>query len=296
MFAALLAALASAAVAADVAGPDQYLDADGVKIRFVDRGKGEPVVLLHGFTMSLDSAWLAPRGESSQASILESLSAAGFRVIAIDARGHGKSDKPHDCDRYGAALADDVLRVMDALGVRRAHLIGFSMGGTTAAQLVARHPDRFRGVVLLAPKVELVEALADGRDPGMDDIARSLDAGQGLTPLFRALTPPGAPPLTDEQLAAQNQRILQGQDPAALACAARGLSRLAIQGKELEALRLPTLVVVGSNDPLLAGAKEVVRRVPASKLQVVEGVTHLTLLGSPRLVPALQAFLVSAGP
>jgi pimeloyl-ACP methyl ester carboxylesterase len=287
----LALALAGGAAAAEgTVAPDLYLDQDGVRIHLVDRGQGEPVILLHGFTMSLESAWQTPRGGAATPSILDAL-AAGHRVVALDARGHGKSDKPHECDRYGAAMAGDVLRVMDALRIRRAHLVGFSMGGTTAAYLAIHHPERFRSVVLLAPKVERLEALPGGRDAGMDDIARSLDQGEGLRPLFRALTPPGAPPMSDAEVVAQDERILRGQDAAALACAARSLAELAIPERALAQLKVPVLVVVGAQDPLQAGAREVAGRVPGARLRVVEGATHPTLLGWPGLMAEVQAFL-----
>lgn len=291
LVASLVVALAEGAIAAErTDGPELYVGQDGVKVRFVDQGQGEPVILLHGFSMNLDWAWQTPGAGPGSPSILARL-AAHHRVIAVDLRGHGKSDRPHDCDRYGTAMADDVLRLMDALRIRKASLVGFSMGGTIAANLAVRHPERFRRVVLLAPKVELTETLVDGRDAGMDVIAQGLEKGEGLRPLFRALTPPGAPPMSEDEIEAQNERILRGQDPAALACAARTLGQLAVPGPALDGIKLPVLVVVGSQDPLLAGAREVVKRVHGAKLRVIDGATHPTLLSSPQLLPELQPFL-----
>lgn len=291
LVASLVVALAEGAIAAErTDGPELYVGQDGVKVRFVDQGQGEPVILLHGFSMNLDWAWQTPGAGPGSPSILTRL-AAHHRVIAVDLRGHGKSDRPHDCDRYGTAMADDVLRLMDALRIRKASLVGFSMGGTIAANLAVRHPERFRRVVLLAPKVELTETLVDGRDPGMDVIAQGLEKGEGLRPLFRALTPPGAPPMSEDEIEAQNERILRGQDPAALACAARTLGQLAVPGPALDGIKLPVLVVVGSQDPLLAGAREVVKRVHGAKLRVIDGATHPALLSSPQLLPELQPFL-----
>lgn len=68
--------------------------------------------------------------------------AADRRVIAVDARGHGKSEKPHDPARYGPRMADDVVEVMSALGIQRAHVHGFSMGGSILTQILINHPER----------------------------------------------------------------------------------------------------------------------------------------------------------
>jgi pimeloyl-ACP methyl ester carboxylesterase len=277
------------AAAGAVAGPDLFLEQDGVKLRFIDRGQGEPVVLLHGFSLSADG-WSTPWGGPDRPKILATL-AERFRVIAIDARGHGRSDKPHDCAAYGAAMADDVVRVLDALRIPRAHLVGFSMGGLTAVQLVARHPERFRSVVLLAPKPELEEALVDGRDPSMDDIAAGLERGEGLAGLIHALTPPGVPPPSDAEVRAQSDAIMQGQDAQALACAARSFGGLAVKGSELDRVKAPVLMMVGSIDPLAPAVKALHAHVRSSRLVVVEGAAHITLLSAPRLLPELTGFL-----
>lgn len=275
--------------AAPPGDPDLYLETNGVKLRFIDRGQGEPVVLLHGFALGADG-WATPWGGPGRPTILAALTKQ-YRVIAIDARGHGKSDKPHDCTAYGAAMADDVVRVLDALRIRKAHLVGFSMGGLTAVRLMARHPERFRSVTLLAPKPELEEDLQDGRDPGMDDVARGLEQGEGMKPIIRALTPPGTPPLSDEEVQAQNDAVMRGQDPQALACAVRSFGGLAVKGSELERVKLPVLAMVGSLDLLAPAVKDLHARVRGSRLVVVDGATHMTLLGAPRLLPELKAFL-----
>src|SRR5688572_33106310 len=102
----ILGAATMTAVAAD----DRYAVLDGVKIRYIDRGKGEPVVLLHGGTSNLES-WVS-RGVVAN---LEK----NFRVIAYDARGAGKSDKPRDPAAYGRQQALDVVRLLDALKIER---------------------------------------------------------------------------------------------------------------------------------------------------------------------------------
>src|SRR5712691_7172884 len=116
----LLLALSTAACApmarAQPALEDKFFDSSGVRIRYVDVGRGEPVVLIHGFSSSLDANW-------GQTKVIDTL-AKDFRVVALDVRGHGKSDKPHDVASYGLAVVEDVTRLMDHLNIPRAHIVG----------------------------------------------------------------------------------------------------------------------------------------------------------------------------
>src|SRR5205085_2785653 len=101
---------------------DGVFDSNGVKIRYVTEGKGEPVVLIHGW-MGDSSMWGRDSSGNTQLK-----AADGFQVIALDCRGHGKSDKPHDPTQYGPEMAADVVRLLDHLKIEKAHLIGYSMG------------------------------------------------------------------------------------------------------------------------------------------------------------------------
>ena len=109
---------------------------DGVRIHYMEAGAGTPVVLLHGYTSCCDAGWFA-NGVAKEL-------ARDHRVIGIDARGHGRSEKPHDPAKYdGDRMPADVIEVLDRLGVPKAHFHGYSMGGGIVAHLLARHPDRF---------------------------------------------------------------------------------------------------------------------------------------------------------
>src|SRR5471032_2406661 len=97
---------------------DQYFDSNGVKIRYIDVGQGEPIVLIHAFGATLDLNWRRP-------GIVAALS-KDYRVVALDCRGHGQSDKPHDAASYGAHMAGDVVNLLDHLTISKAHLVGYS--------------------------------------------------------------------------------------------------------------------------------------------------------------------------
>src|SRR5258708_30620817 len=86
---------------------DFFFDSDGVKIHYIVEGKGEPVILIHGFAASIAANWGGP-------GIIKAL-AENYQVIALDNRGHGQSEKPHDSAAYGLKMTGDVLRLMDHL-------------------------------------------------------------------------------------------------------------------------------------------------------------------------------------
>ena len=115
-------------------------DSAGVKIHYIEQGTGEPVILIHGLYASGQLNWGAP-------GIIADL-AKHYRVIALDCRGHGESGKPSGEGDYGVRMVEDVVRLMDHLDLRSAHLIGYSMGGMIALKLAVTHPDRVRGAIL----------------------------------------------------------------------------------------------------------------------------------------------------
>lgn len=114
---------------------DRFFASDGVQIRFVDEGRGTPVLLIHGYTSDIDGGW-RNRG------VINGLISAGYRVVAYDNRGHGKSDKPHDASNYGLNMVEDGRRLLDHLDIDRAHVVGYSMGALLANKLRELHQDR----------------------------------------------------------------------------------------------------------------------------------------------------------
>jgi pimeloyl-ACP methyl ester carboxylesterase len=130
---ALACALSSAARPAELPGVKTF-DSAGTKIAYLDQGDGEPVVLIHGWLSSAGINWILP-------GLFGSL-AKDYRVIALDVRGHGLSDKPTDADAYGMEVVEDVARLLDHLQIKKAHIVGYSMGGIITARFLATHSDR----------------------------------------------------------------------------------------------------------------------------------------------------------
>ncbi len=117
-----------------------FFNSDGVNIHYTDsKGSGSAVVLLHGFTMD-SGMWYAT--DIAQQFEQE------YRVIAIDLRGHGKSDKPESASDYGPKIGLDVINLLDNLNIEKAHMIGFSMGAFVVGRLLVTHPDRIHSAAL----------------------------------------------------------------------------------------------------------------------------------------------------
>src|SRR4249919_170021 len=108
----------------------RFTSFDGTGIAYISVGEGPDALLLHGFAADHRVNWVAP-------GVVDALVAAGRRVIALDARGHGRSDKPHDASAYeDDAMARDARALLDHLRVEEVDVIGYSMGALVATRLV----------------------------------------------------------------------------------------------------------------------------------------------------------------
>jgi pimeloyl-ACP methyl ester carboxylesterase len=286
LIAALLAGAPVLAAAADTpTATDEYFDSNGVKIHYQVWGQGDPIVLVHGFTASIDANWVQP-------GIVDKLDDS-FKVIAIDLRGHGKSDKPHDPAVYGETMAMDVIRLMDHLKIDQAHIAGYSLGGFTTLKLVAMHPERFLTATLGG---------AGWRDPaedgggGINGLAESLESGNGIGPLMVALTPAGQPPPSPEQIKMINQMLMATNDPLALAAVIRGMGALSVTADAAKKIEVPILAVIGEIDPLRAGVDALDKMLPAEEVEVVvlPGKDHMTAIADPVLAQSIHDFVAKS--
>ena len=178
------------------------LEVDGVNLVYSVQGSGEPVLLLHGLYSNSRRAWELPGTVQ--------MLAADYQVITIDLPGHGQSDKPESADAYGTQMVDDVLKLLDHLKIKKAHVIGYSMGGMITMKLLATHPDHVSSAVV----------------GGMG----WMQQGTLLADLFARL-----------------QGGARGQTPAACV---QSLGKLAISAGDLKGIKLPVTIVIGANDPV----------------------------------------------
>ncbi|QGG96877.1 alpha/beta fold hydrolase [Actinomarinicola tropica] len=247
---------------------------DGVEIVFDDHpGDGPAVVLHHGFAADARTNWDAP-------GITGHLVDAGRRVVALDARGHGRSGKPHDPAAYDApAMARDVSALLDHLDLGEVDLVGYSMGAFVSLE-VATRDDRLRSLTLGGIGAGALPRRDGGTGPAIDReavaVAMEADdpsAAQGGGRAFRALAD------------------ATGADRQALAAVLRSSPH---RPDDVGSVSVPVLVVAGLDDPLAAGVDELASAFSRSRLVRVPG-DHMSAVGTPEMVDALLRFVTDPG-
>lgn len=239
-----------------------FTAADGTLLSGEARGEGHPIVLLHGLT--------ATRRYVVMGSKL--LERSGFRTVAYDARGHGRSRPSASSNAYTyARLSDDLGRVLDELEIERAVIAGASMGAHTAVRFALERPERVAALGLLTPAYD-PDAPAD--HAGWDALARGLREGgvEGFLAAYDFSGVPGEWRATVEK--AICQRLAEHEHPEAVAEALEGVprSRPFERFDELAEIAVPT-VVVGSRDEAdpghpLAVAQTYAEAIPPARLVV----------------------------
>jgi pimeloyl-ACP methyl ester carboxylesterase len=257
---------------------DCFFDSNGVRIHYTVEGKGDPVLLIHGFSVNSQLQWGIP-------GIVKAL-ARDHQVICLDCRGHGRSGKPHDPAKYGAEMAEDAIRLLDHLEIKAAHLVGYSMGGFIALKLLAKHPERLLSATSGgAGSSEQVDA------DFLDELANALDHGDGITPLIRRLTPPGRLPPTKEQLKSINRMLALFNDTRALSAVVRSMKGLTVKAADLQSNHVPTLALVGANDPFKKGVDDLNGHVPNLHVEVIKNADHMDAFLKPEFTRLLLEFL-----
>ena len=193
-----------------------------MRIHYEVEGRGEPLVIHHGFTSSIETVRLLGYSDSLKES---------HQVILIDARGHGVSDKPHTPESYGLQTAvNDVLAVLDELGIPKAHFFGYSMGGVIGFAMANFAPERLLSLIIGAahPFADNLDSFrnVDGKDP--DIFVKALEAFLG------------------EKIAPEIVPLVLTNDLEALAAAAQPRPNMEDM---LPTLNIPSLLFSGTEDP-----------------------------------------------
>jgi pimeloyl-ACP methyl ester carboxylesterase len=197
----------------------------GVHLRYVVEGQGPPVVLIHGLTLDVKSQW-------TDAGIIKALS-KDYRVIAMDCRGHGSSGKPHESAAYGMEMVEDVGRLLDHLKIKKAHVIGYSLGGSIALKLLVSHPERCSSVILGENAVYDERYNFAAEEKAARSSALVSDPAQ-----VRPKLPAEAPA---EAVRQRDAWVRMPHDFKAYAAIFQSLSALKVTDAELRANRVPTL-------------------------------------------------------
>jgi pimeloyl-ACP methyl ester carboxylesterase len=246
-------------------------DSAGVKIHYEDRGSDEPVVLVHGFAANARNNWEIPGWYEALA--------PKYRVIAMDCRGHGLSEKPHDKEHYGTdTMAADVIRLLDHLGIRRSLLMGYSMGARISLEVIMKYPERIRAAVLGGIGTGLGGMAEPGRREGIVKALLAEKLEDVINPVARQF----------RQFAEANRNDLN-----ALAACMAG-DRPAIGRAELASIRVPVMVVIGTKDTLVGSADELAAAIAGAQLVKLEGRDHLNAPGDKRYKEAVAKFFAGA--
>lgn len=250
----------------------QFFSSDGVSIAYVDvppaaEGPGDPIVLVHGFASNHAVNWVNTLW-------VKALTGAGRRVVALDNRGHGQSQKLYEPAAYSSdIMAQDVRRLMDHLGLERADVMGYSMGARITAHLALSNPERVRAALLGGLGIHLVEGV--GLPLGIADAMEAADLAQLTEPMqrmFRAFA---------EQT---------GSDLKALAACIRG-SRQTLTPQQVGAIRVPVLVSVGTRDAVAGDGHQLAALIPGAKAVDIPGRDHNLAVGDRVHKAEVLAFL-----
>lgn len=246
-----------------------HFTSENYKISYLDEGEGFPILLVHGFASSKDVNWVYPGW-------VKVLTEAGYRVIAIDNRGHGESEKLYDPVLYSSPImAEDACRLLDHLEIEQAYVMGYSMGARISAFLSLRYPERVKKVVF--------GGLGSGMITGTGDPA----------PIIAALEAEDAKAIKHVVGKAFRQFADQtGSDRLALAACMKS-ARQKISAEELSDLSVPALVAVGTRDVIAGSAQELADILPNAKVADIPGRDHMVAVGDKVYKEAVLEFFAT---
>ncbi|MBX3497869.1 MAG: alpha/beta fold hydrolase [Alphaproteobacteria bacterium] len=244
-----------------------YAENDGVRIYYEIEGSGPPLLLQHGFSQNLND-W-------RQLGYVKEL-ASRYQVVLMDARGHGQSDKPHDPEDYSIDKhVADVLAVMNAAGIERAHFWGYSMGGWIGFGLVIKSPARLNKAVLGGVQPYGRPARQGGPDgSNAEEFVRDFCKRMGID---------------FDTLPADFQNYLLSSDTKAWVASLQ-LPRESLENA-LPGISTPCLLYAGDKDGLYAQAQKAASQMPNASFVGVSGAHVPAFLDSAAVLPHVLKFL-----
>lgn len=232
---------------------------DGVTIAYDDIAPAVTqgtIVLIHGFASNRVEGW-------KRTGWYTAFERRGFRVIALDQRGHGESEKLYDPQAYERErLAADVLNLMDSLGVERAHVFGYSMGTRTALELAVAQPDRVDHLILGGVGGKFLEPREEDHSHKMVEAMLADDPASITEPMLRSFRQ-----FADEQ----------GEDRKALAAMTQ-VRNMPFDHDALRELPMPVLVVAGAGDTGAGDPEALARVFPRGYGKVIPGCDHFSAI------------------
>jgi pimeloyl-ACP methyl ester carboxylesterase len=260
------------------------VEVNGVHIAYEAHGRGEPLVLVHGYCGSRN-IWKLQIPDFAR----------HYRVITVDLRGHGDSDKPRGDAHYSIPIcADDLNGLLEGLGIERAIFMGQSMGTLVCQQMCLTHPRRVKALVLAG-------ALAGSPPAGtivgpwVERIIREIEA-RGLEEYITALVPFWFSPGFDLELVRSFTADCDKVAQHAAISFCRAVSGLSIRD-QLPEIKVPTLLIVGENDGRtpVEESEHMNRHIPDAWLKVIKGAGHMANVEKPEeFNRAVRTFLRAA--
>ena len=274
-FAAAPGAARSADAVTLLTAPDEHFTRGDVTLRYRVIGQGVPMLLVHGYSDKVEM-W---------AGTADSL-ARDFRVIVPDVRGFGKSSKPDGVAAYGREMSEDLIALLDHLGVGKAHLVGYSMGGALSADIALRHPDRVRTATMVAGAFWSDSATMQ-RD--LAPYVAALERGERLTTFLQYIVPT----LSASDAAAVSDQLFAESDSSALVDVLKSMPAIVPDWELAAQTRIPAVAVVGRPDPLHANARLFASRWAGAKLVELPEGDHIAITNAPEV--AREVRLIAKG-
>ena len=246
---------------------------DGVRVYYQVEGSGPPLVLLHGFPGS-HLFW-------HRFGYVDALSDA-YQIVLLDARGHGKSDKPHDPAAYQLHRSvQDVTAVLDDLGIERTHFFGYSAGGRVAFGAAAYAPGRFASYIIGGTHCYPYDpAVLDWLENALNQDMETLIAAQG----------DAVGEISDEE----RERSLRENDPRALLAMTQAARVGPDLSRYLRSMAQPSLLFAGEHDELNSfhdRLQEASRQMPNAEFLSIPGYGHDVSRHPELILPHIKAFL-----
>jgi pimeloyl-ACP methyl ester carboxylesterase len=256
-----------------------YVANQGVKIHYELEGNGPPLILHHGLT-SNRRGWRIY-------GYVDALK-ADYRLILIDARGHGDSEKPHDTEAYSPqAMTGDVVAVLDALNEGQAHFWGYSMGAHIGFHLSQHYPSRFRSFIL-GGRSPFPKSDTEIQDMNKITMALRIGAEEG-SEAFLAFWETE----TGQTFSSERRQRFLNNDFRALYVLQQKLLTWPLTAHHISQITVPCLLFAGDKDSCHDGVKMAASHIPNARFISFAGLTHGMVTPSRRMIPHAKWFLLN---
>ncbi|NVM02811.1 MAG: alpha/beta hydrolase [Candidatus Helarchaeota archaeon] len=260
-----------------------YFDNEGIKIYYEIEGSGPDLFMIHGFAANIDFNWRV----TNWIKVLKNEN----RLILIDCRGHGKSDKPTDPAQYGSKMMEDVIKLMDHLSIRKSNFFGYSMGARITLGLLIREQERMNSAILGGYGLNL---------PSKASKQSYFKPGSGAKVIINALKAESLDQIEDA-IAREFRKFAEstGGNLNALAAIMESsfqdleeeFSTRSKIRKAFKKVKVPVMTVLGSNDFLIQNKTLISNLIPRSCHFQIQGRDHLTVVPDRKFHMVVKAFL-----